>query len=127
MLRKIPMLISMLLLAFLLGCNAKAQTLPDSNQLHEDAREIYESIVNTGLDGEYLSEYESEKIKEFTTNYLDHSEKYPKDENLLIKIDQLIQNHKMYFVAVGLEDKEAIHRHKDNFNKAITYLEKNLK
>jgi hypothetical protein len=123
MLRKIPLLISMLFL----GCNAKAQTLPDSNQLHEDAREIYESIVDTGLDGEYLSEYESEKIKEFTTTYLDHNEKYLNDEDLLIKIDQLIQNHKMYFVAVGLEDKEAIDRHKNNFNKAITYLEENLK
>ena len=123
MYRKITLFLSIVSFVLLLGCNANAQTIVYSSaQLFEDSEEVFDIINDTGLEKEFLSEYDSMTIEAFMKKYIDNYEKYPDEEELLMKMDQLIQNHKMYFVAVGLEDKEAINRHKTNYNNALTYL-----
>lgn len=122
---RIILVIGLILLSVLTGC--QTQTNGNNNSMYVDAEEIYLSIKEQGLDGEYLGENELEKINKFNEKYIYNNEPNKSDEVLLIEMEKLTNSYKLYFVAVGQEDKEAEERYRQGYEEALSSLDEQFK
>lgn len=114
----IAIFISILLI--LTGCQTKAK----GSDLNSQANEIYLSIKDNWDNKEAISENEQEEINKFTEKYIYNSDEYPSDEELIMEMDQLINNYRLYFVASGQNDEVAKEKHENAVNESLANLDK---
>mgnify|MGYP001099904412 CR=1 FL=1 len=124
MLKKVKIAISILFfLSLIYGCqsdNASDETLVS------DAEYVYNSIKNSYVDG--MSDGKNDKVGEFVNTYLVNSSKYQSHEELLLKMDALINNDRMYTLASGLkEDEQTIENYKNQLEGNLLDLDKYFK
>lgn len=109
----IAIFISILLI--LTGCQ--------TTDLNSQAEDIYLSLNEHWDNKEAIGENEQEEINKFTEKYIYNSDEYPSDEELIMEMDQLINNYRLYFVASGQNDEVAKEKHENAVNKSLANLE----
>lgn len=103
-------------LFLLIGCQA---TATDDSSINEEAKEVYNIIENRWNNNESPSETQNETINNFYDKYVVNYKDYPADEEVLSEMDILINSHKLYYVAVGVNDKESQERYMSQIDTAI--------
>ncbi|MCM3316699.1 hypothetical protein M3603_08410 [Rummeliibacillus stabekisii] len=124
MLKKLKIAIPVLFFIMLIyGCQSDKTV---DEMLVSDAENVYNSIKNSYVDGE--SEGKNEKAGEFLNTYLVNSSKYQSHEELLLKMDALINNDRMYTLANGLQkDEQTIEKYKNQLEGSLSDLDKYFK
>lgn len=106
-------ILSMCLLLFVVGCGNGAL---DEKQLYSDAKDVYEAIKNNESDAHDLAE-------EFSNNYIESGIDYSEYDELILNMDKLINGHKFYYIALGLDETETAEKKKKDMIEALSSLE----
>jgi hypothetical protein len=123
LLRMIPLkkyIPPLLFLIILVGCQQKAS----SNDIYNEANNIYLTIKDTVESNSNLTEDESDKVDEFKQKYINNYKDYPSDEELISKMESLINSYRFYKMAIEMNKTDGIKMYKENLDKALNELDK---
>ena len=111
-----------LLLFLLTGCQSNIAD-NSSDNIYKEANEVFLIIKNNGLN-ESLNDYNEMKINKFKEKYINNSDNYENEKELLSEMESLINSYRLYYVSIGMKDKKSVDFYKKSFDIAIKKLDK---